>query len=126
MAKRPEPKKSSLAGSSSIAPPQTEAVPQTREPASAPAPQKPAPTGAEAGKQRYPHKVSFYQDKADTGRLRGALLATQHHEGYRSMSKFIDAVVMAEVRRLEQAYNGGQPFPEVSAKGGQLGRPMGE
>lgn len=36
------------------------------------------------------------------------------------------AAVMAEVRRLDQAYNGGRPFPEVSAKGGELGRPMGE
>ncbi|WP_186293202.1 ParB family protein [Brevibacterium aurantiacum] len=58
--------------------------------------------------------------------MRGALLATQHHEGYRSMSAFIAAAVMAEVQRLETTYNGGQPFPQVSAKGGQLGRPMGE
>lgn len=101
-------------------------MPRARESTSGPTPQNPATTEGEAGQKRYPHKVSFYQDKADTDRLRGALLATQHHEGFRSMSKFIDAAVMAEVRRLEQAYNGGQPFPEVSAKGGQLGRPMGE
>jgi hypothetical protein len=134
MAKRPEPKKSSLAGSSSIAPPAatapTEAPPaattraEPRQPAAAKATAA-EPSGTD-GKKAYPHKVSFYQDKSDTDRLRGALLATQHQEGYRSMSAFIAAAVMAEVERLETTYNGGQPFPQVSAKGGQLGRPMGE
>lgn len=134
MAKRPEPKKSSLAGSSSIAPPAATA-PTEAPPAATPRtePRRPAATKASAveptntdEKKAYPHKVSFYQDKTDTDRLRGALLATQHQEGYRSMSAFIAAAVMAEVQRLEATYNGGQPFPQVSAKGGQLGRPMGE
>lgn len=134
MPKRPEPKKSSLAGSSSIAPPAATAPTETPMAATPRAePRRPAATKASAveptttdGKKAYPHKVSFYQDKADTDRLRGALLATQHQEGYRSMSAFIAAAVMAEVQRLEATYNGGQPFPQVSAKGGQLGRPMGE
>lgn len=135
MAKRPEPKKSSLAGSSSIAPPAAEAAPTEATPAATPRAEPRPPAAAKAtaaepsgtdGKKAYPHKVSFYQDKTDTERLRGALLATQHQEGYRSMSAFIAAAVMAEVERLEATYNGGQPFPQVSAKGGQLGRPMGE
>lgn len=134
MPKRPEPKKSSLAGSSSIAPPEPAApieAPQQAAssaettPRSAAKPSTAKPANAD-GKKTYPHKVSFYQDKADTDRMRGALLATQHHEGYRSMSAFIAAAVMSEVQRLETTYNGGQPFPQVSAKGGPLGRPMGE
>ncbi|WP_438502833.1 ParB family protein, partial [Burkholderia multivorans] len=34
--------------------------------------------------------MSFYQARADTDRLRGAVLATRLEEGHRSMSEFIN------------------------------------
>lgn len=74
--------------------------------------------------KKYPHKVSFYQDRADTDRLRGAVLATRVQEGHRSMSEFINNAVMAEVDRLEKRYNDGQPFPSVDADRGNAGRPL--
>lgn len=55
----------------------------------------------------YPPKVSFYQEISDTKRLRGAIL----HEGDESLSEFINRVLMAEVKRLEQLHNKGKPFP---------------
>lgn len=75
-------------------------------------------------KKTYPHKVSFYQDRDDTARMRGAVLATRDDEGYRSMSEFIDAAVLAEVERLESKYNNGEPFPLVEANRGHAGRPL--
>ncbi|PAK92579.1 hypothetical protein B8X04_17085 [Brevibacterium casei] len=74
--------------------------------------------------KKYPHKVSFYQRREDTDRLRGAVLATRLEEGHRSMSEFINNAVMAEVERLEAKYNGGQPFPSVDADRGNAGRPL--
>ena len=71
-------------------------------------------------------KVSFYQERADTDRIRGAILHTMATEGSRSLSQFINQAVMAEVERLERKYNGGQPFPAVGARELPQGRPMGE
>ena len=123
---RPAPRKSSLAGSTPVTPPPAEPVPP------APAPQSPAasagerPAAAAPGKKsKYPPKVSFYQDPADTARVRGAILHTQVAEGTRSLSDFINNAVMAEVQRLEAKYNGGRPFPGVGARGLPQGRPMG-
>lgn len=79
---------------------------------------KPAP--------KYRPKVSFYQDPADTDRVRGAILHTMATEGPRTLSQFIDRAVMAEVVRLEKKHNGGQPFPPVGARELPQGRPMGE
>ncbi|WP_193073076.1 MULTISPECIES: ParB family protein [Brevibacterium] len=75
-------------------------------------------------KKTYPHKVSFYQRREDTARVRGAVLATRLDEGHRSMSEFINAAVLAEVERLEAKYNDGEPFPPVDANRGHAGRPM--
>jgi hypothetical protein len=77
-------------------------------------------------KRKYPAKVSFYQERADTDRIRGAILHTMATEGSRSLSQFINQAVMAEVERLERKYNGGQPFPAVGARELPQGRPMGE
>lgn len=76
-------------------------------------------------KRKYPAKVSFYQDPADTDRVRGAILHTMTTEGPRSLSQFIHQAVMAEVARLEHKYNDGQPFPSVGARELPQGRPMG-
>lgn len=77
-------------------------------------------------KPKYRPKVSFYQDPADTDRVRGAILHTMAAEGPRSLSQFIDRAVMAEVVRLEKKHNGGKPFPPVGARELPQGRPMGE
>ncbi len=87
---------------------QATASPAVQEQPAAAAPEK---------KSKYPPKVSFYQDPADTARVRGAILHTQVAEGTRSLSDFINNAVMAEVQRLEAKYNGGQPFPAVGARG---------
>ncbi|WP_144836711.1 ParB family protein [Kocuria rosea] len=123
---RPAPRKSSLAGSTPVTPPaeaapadsapQAPATPTAEGPPAAPAPEK---------KSKYPPKVSFYQDPADTARVRGAILHTQVAEGTRSLSDFINNAVMVEVQRLEAKYNGGHPFPGVGARGLPQGRPMG-
>jgi hypothetical protein len=78
------------------------------------------------GKPKYRHKVSFYQDREDTDRVRGAILHTMTTEGSRTLSQFIHKTVMAEVERLERKYNDGQPFPAVGARELPQGRPMGE
>jgi hypothetical protein len=136
---RPAPRKSSLTGSNPIAPP----PPATAQPAEAAAPPAatvtpPAPAAkpqskpaakpaAEPGEaKKYRPKVSFYQDPADTDRVRGAILHTQVQEGSRSLSKFIDDAVMEKVAALEEKYNGGQPFPAIGARELPQGRPMGE
>jgi hypothetical protein len=70
-------------------------------------------------------KVSFYQESADTDRIRGAILNTIQQEGYRTLSQFLSTAAMKEVERLEQQYNGGKPFPAVAAGGLPQGRPIG-
>lgn len=90
--------------------------------ATTPAPARKAPTRRAGNK--YPPKVSFYQDPDDTDRVRGAILHTMAAEGPRSLSQFINKAVMTEVERLERKYNNGQPFPAVGAELPQ-GRPMG-
>lgn len=76
-------------------------------------------------KKTYPPKVSFYQDKEDTDRIRGAILYTQATEGPRTLSQFLHRAAMAEVERLEAKYNNGQPFPSVAANELPKGRPLG-
>lgn len=79
---------------------------------------------SEDGKKTYPHKVSFYQDRDDTARVRGAFLATRDDEGHRSMSEFINAAVLGEVERLEVKYNNGDQFPPVEANRSHAGKPL--
>jgi hypothetical protein len=88
--------------------------------------QEAAPAKKKATKPKYPPKVSFYQDRDDTDRVRGAILNTMPYEGARTLSQFIQRAVMAEVERLEAKYNGGKPFPPVGARELPQGRPMGE
>lgn len=88
---------------------------------------KPATGSAEEtpAKKQWRHKVSIYQDRDLTDRMRGAILHTIPHEGPRSISDFINGLVEKELRRLETEYNNGEEFPRVSAKGFPQGRPMG-
>ncbi|MDQ4504416.1 hypothetical protein [Sinomonas sp. ASV322] len=127
MSARPAPRRSSLAGSSPIAPP---AAPQpvAEPPTPTAAASEPADPGRQSAraKTKYPPKTSFYQEPEDTDRMRAALLHTLVTEGSRSLSKFINDAVMAEVERLERKYNHGKPFPPVKARELPQGRPMGE
>lgn len=141
MSTRPAPRKSSLAGSSPVAPPAEPApaqrTPEIEQPAPRPEPQPAAATPPEATAARssststkkatkYPPKVSFYQNREDTDRVRGAILHTMASEGARSLSQFIHQAVMEKVEALEAKYNGGRPFPPVGARELPQGRPMGE
>ena len=109
---RPTPRKSSLSGSSPIAPPTVE-TPETKPPAAERNVEEPV----KSGKKTWRHKVSFYQDPADTDRVRGAILYTMTTEGNRNLSQFVNDAVMAKVVELEVKYNDGQPFPAVGARG---------
>ena len=98
---------------------------------SSPTLETPAPTATDTQasasggtSSKYAPKVSFYQDRKDTDRVRGAILHTMVSEGPRSLSQFIHQAVMAEVERLEKKYNNGEPFPPVGARELPQGRPM--
>ncbi|MEV4902884.1 hypothetical protein AB0K08_16285 [Citricoccus sp. NPDC055426] len=80
--------------------------------------------GQTPAKKTYPPKVSFYQDKDDTDRIRGAILYTQATEGPRTLSQFLHRAAMAEVERLEAKYNDGKPFPAIRAHELPKGRPL--
>jgi len=121
MSTRPERRRSSLSGTSPIAPPPA-AEPA---PATTPAPAtEPAP--AAKPRSKYPPKVSFYQEREDTDRIRGAIMHTIPYEGTRTLSQFLSGAAMKEVERLEAKYNDGKPFPRVGARELPQGRPMGE
>lgn len=129
---RPTPRKTSLGRLSPVDPaPQASTPAETTSPATSttpPAPAEPAPAPASESvgeRRKYRHKVSFYQDEEDTARVRAAILHTNHLEGPRSLSQFIHHAVMAEVRRLEERYNDGEPWPGVAARELPQGRPMG-
>ncbi len=120
-------RRSSLSGANPVAPapePPADVTPTLAEPAAQPARQR---TDQQPVQQRkYPPKVSFYQDPEDTARLRAAYRHTLAATSDRSLSDFITRVVMAEVERLENQYNGGHPFPSVGPGAIPQGRPVGE
>jgi hypothetical protein len=139
MTPRPERKKSSL-GRLSPADPAAQQATQAPAPAeTAPAdavPRQPdpaPPAGAARSARQTPagegrkfrHKVSFYQEEADTARVRAAILNTYPTEGARTLSQFIHHAVMAEVKRLEDRYNDGEPWTGIGARELPQGRPMG-
>lgn len=117
--RRPKPLRSSLSGSSPITPP------TVTPPSTAQQPKAPKKTVKEE-KPKYPPKVSFYQDRENTDRVRGALLHTMATEGPRTLSQFIDSAVMKEVKRLEKKHNSGKPFPKLGAGKLPQGRPLSE
>lgn len=120
---RPAPRKSSLAGTSPVAPAPAPAIPAPAPSAGAAAPNTSAPAKP---KPKHPPKVSFYQDPADTQRMRGAIRVAMAQEGSRGLSDFIHNAVMREVERLERRYNDGRPFGPAGAGELPQGRPMGE
>lgn len=82
-----------------------------------------APVAADVGLAKA--KVGFYQDPEDTARARAAYNWTRAQEGHRSLSDFLAAAVMAEVKRLERKYNGGDPWPAMDPGELPTGKPMG-
>ncbi len=59
---------------------------------------------------------SFYLSRELVDRARAAVHATSRHPGEAyNLSEMARRVLLAEVRRLEQSYNGGQPFPAVDS-----------
>lgn len=57
-------------------------------------------------------------------RLRTAYTLTHLQEGHRTFSDFISRALDAEVRRLEEKYNGGAEF-KTAEQGVTRGRPLG-
>lgn len=90
-------------------------------PAAAPGAPRRSSAAASAGKA----KVGFYQDLDDTARARAAFNWTRAQEGHRSFSDFVASALMREVERLENAYNGGDPWPPMEAGELPTGKPLG-
>lgn len=80
-------------------------------------------TDGSAAKRRYPNKASWYQDEADTKRMRAAFHATKDILGYASLSEFINAAVNDKVTGLEAKYNGGRHWLPIEAGGIPQGKP---
>ncbi|HST64962.1 MAG TPA: hypothetical protein VLM05_07215 [Mycobacteriales bacterium] len=59
---------------------------------------------------------SFYLSRDLVDRARAAVQATSRHPGEAyNLSELAGRVLLAEVCRLEQRYNGGRPFPPVDS-----------
>ncbi|MGQ4533960.1 ParB family protein [Dermabacteraceae bacterium P13115] len=87
---------------------------QPAAPSGEKAPSKPAEKQSKkaAPKRR---QTTIYQTEEQAERMHGAIMATMSSEGPHSISQFIITAAMAEMERLEKKYNGGEPFPPVSA-----------
>ncbi len=134
---QPARRRSSLTGANPVMPAEPSPQPVPAAAAVAPEPlERLIPPASRRGRARtgtpkkeerkYPPKVSFYQDPDDTTRLRAAYRHTLANTSDRSLSDFIQRVVMTEVQRLENQHNGGKPFPSVGAGEIPQGRPVGE
>lgn len=112
--KKPQRRKSALAGISPVDPASTgqEAAPVTT-PSSTPA-TTPASASEEGTKKKWPKKESFYRTPELAMRMRSAFLHTMTTEdGQTSLSAFIASAVQEKVERLEAKHNDGQPWPAV-------------
>jgi Centromere-binding protein ParB C-terminal len=59
---------------------------------------------------------SFYLSRDLVDRARAAVQATSRHPGEAyNLSELAGRVLLAEVRRLEECYNAGEPFPAVDS-----------
>ncbi|MFZ2501255.1 MAG: hypothetical protein WAW88_01090, partial [Nocardioides sp.] len=70
-------------------------------------------------KQRMP----FQAHPNTLARIRATEHAARLHEGYASMSEWMEAVMNRECARVEDAYNGGKPYPLGGSP--RKGRPAG-
>lgn len=121
---QPARRKSSLSGTSPVAPAQP-AVEHAAQPVDTLATPVEPPARARRASQSK-HKLSVYQDPEDTARLRAAYRQTLAASSDRSFSDFINRLLMTAVKELEAQHNGGQPFEGVGAGEIPTGRPVGE
>jgi hypothetical protein len=66
--------------------------------------------------------LSPYFTEPDAQQVRAAFLAAGHLEGYTSITEFIEAATMREVRRLQRKCNAGKKWPGVPAGALRRGR----
>lgn len=121
---QPARRKSSLSGASPVAPAQPAAEPAAQSVGTPAAPVEPPARPRRVSQSK--HKLSIYQDPADTARLRAAYRQTLAASSDRSFSEFTNRLLMTAVEGLEAQYNGGQPFEGVGAGEIPTGRPVGE
>lgn len=67
--------------------------------------------------KKWRHKVSIYQDRDFTDRMRGAIIHTTSQEGASTLTDFINGAIEAEVVRLEAKYNSGEHSSRLAPKG---------
>lgn len=121
---QPARRKSSLSGASPVAPAQPAAEPAAQSVETPSAPVEPPARPRRVSQSK--HKLSIYQDPADTARLRAAYRQTLAASSDRSFSEFTNRLLMTAVEGLEAQYNGGKPFEGVGAGEIPTGRPVGE
>lgn len=125
---KPEPRKSSLAGTSPFVPPQAPpaaTVAPSAPPAAAPTTRAPQSAAKPGGEKKNP-KMNYYVDQDDAGRIRAAFLAGRDRYGWRNLTEFQLDTMMQRVAQLEAEFNDGQPFSPAGAGSVSAGRPMGE
>lgn len=116
--KKPAFRRSALSADPHPAAPQARpaVVEEVERPPSAAAVQPRNTTGET--KQRMP----FQAQPATVARIRATEHYARLHEGYASMSEWMEAVMVRECQRLEEKYNGGERFPLGTPR---RGRPAG-
>ncbi len=55
----------------------------------------------------------FYED--DLEQIRAAVQAVGQLEGYASITDFVEAAALRELKRLQRKYNGGKKWPGIPA-----------
>lgn len=101
-------------------PPDPEAVARlTRAPERSPVTGK---VTGEPGRRKLLMSARFRPE--DMEQLRAGWRATRHLTGYESLTDLVTTVVMAEVRRLQEEFNGGRPFPPAEAGRMPTGSPL--
>ena len=65
---------------------------------------------------------SPYFTEPDAEQVRAAFLAAGHLEGYTSITEFIEAATMREVRRLQRKHNAGKNWPGAPSGALRRGR----
>jgi hypothetical protein len=134
MAKKPEPRRSSLSAEHPYAPHEP-----AQSVAAAPAPQAPAPLAEAttapakvaltakrpvADKSADKKPMSVRAALSDQARIRAAFMATNSAERHGSLSDFITHAALEKVAQLEKQYNNGQPWAPVDAGDVPTGRPL--
>jgi hypothetical protein len=59
--------------------------------------------------------VTPYFTEEDADQIRAALKVVGNLEGYTSITEFVEAATLRELRRLQRKYNGGKKWPGIPA-----------